>query len=105
MDTPRLRGGEYRVFPPPAMGRRRGGPRPKGQGLDEAVGWTPRGCGVENIECSPRPRWAGGAVDPARRGLEEAVGWTPRGCGVENIECSPPPAMGRRRGGPRKAGS
>ena len=25
--------------------------------------------------------------------------------GVEKIMCSPPPAMGRRRGGPRKAGS
>ena len=30
LDTPRLRGGEYRVFPPPAMGRRRGGPRTAG---------------------------------------------------------------------------
>ena len=28
-------GGEDNVVPPPAMGRRRGGPRPKGQGLDE----------------------------------------------------------------------
>ena len=68
MDTPRLRGGEYRVFPPA-----RGG---------QEARWTPL-CGV----------------------FEEAVGWTPRGCGVENIECSPPPAMGRRRGGPRRAGS
>ena len=33
LDTPR-RGVEKRMWsPPPAMGRRRGGPRPKGQGL------------------------------------------------------------------------
>merc|ERR1711989_46542 len=58
---------------------------------------TPRS-GLEKRIRSPRPRWAGGAVDPAMRGLVEAcwVGHPWRG-GEENVV--PPPAMGRRRGG------
>ena len=63
LDTPRS-GVEKRVWsPPPAMGRRRGGPRPSGQGLvvgggrghrvlmglprpeDGVLGWTPRPSG------------------------------------------------------------
>ena len=67
---------------------------------------TPRS-GVEKRMWSPRPRWAGGAVDTRYAGscwrhvgLDTPTEWG----GKENV-APPPPAMGRRRGGPRYAGS
>ena len=106
LDTPRS-GVERRVWsPPPAMGRRRGG-HPL--------------CGVLLVACWVRhpTEWGGeeSVVPPARDG--QGARWTPL-CGVllmaacwvghptewggeDNVV--PPPAMGRRRGGPRYAGS
>merc|ERR1711873_133414 len=85
-------GGEKRGWsPPPAMGRRRGG-HPHSRVLLEAC-WVrhPMEWGGEENVVPPRPRWAGGAVDPAMRGLVDGgmLGWTPHGVGWRG-ECGPP---------------
>ena len=69
LDTPTEWGGEENVVLPARNGQEARWTPLCGVLLMGACGWTPRGCGVENIECSPRPHWAGSAVDPTMRGL------------------------------------